>query len=238
MRVRHSLFKTTDVLRPVGDIRDLCRVGRFCLRERRLGGARGGLEAVLAPAARDRFEIYIDPEPPGGWARIPPHLKVSLQRQRLRFRVAHEIAHSFFYERNGAVPRRRLAGSEQQEEFCDRFAAEFLLPRDAVSEAGGSAEGLVRLAERFDVSLQLAARSFAGRERGVLVALFLCREEGLRRQWVAGDDQLPTGWWRNVDLNGLARSEELATKASLRSGLLADCEVLPLPERGQLLLVA
>lgn len=221
MRLRRSLFGGGDALAPLGDIRKICRRGRFRLLERRLGGARGGLEAVLAPAKGDRFEIHVDPEPFGGWGSVPPDMRVMLRRQRLRFRVAHEMAHSFFYDREGAVPCRRLAGSRRQEDFCDRFAAEFLLPSEAVRAVEGSAKNLVDLAERFDVSLQVAVRSFAGQWEGGVVALFIYRQGELQRQWASGDDHLPIRWWRHLDAY---RGE--------------GCQVLPLPQRQQLLVVS
>lgn len=236
-RMRQLLLGAADAMRPLRDIRELCRLGRFRMRERRLGGARGGLEAVLAPAEGDHFEIHVDPEPRGGWDRVPAPARATLQRQRLRFRVAHEIAHSFFYERDGSVPRRRLAPSAQQEEFCDRFAAELLLPGAVVASAERSAPGLVDLATRYDVSLQMAARSFAGQWPSAIVALFVQRPGVLERQWSAGDGHLPAGWWRNGPPRGLSSWESFEVEALARAWGLDGTQALALPDRQQVVVV-
>lgn len=222
--VRQALFGRESVLRPV-DIETVCRAGRFCLHERRLGGVRGGLEAVLAPAPVDRFEIHVDPEPAGGWATVPVGLRGTVQRHRLRFRAAHEIGHSFFYDRSAEVPRRSLGNSRQQEEFCDRFAAELLLPSEVVAAVEPSPRALVELATRYDVSLQMATRSFSAHRPDLLVALLVEGAGQFERQWAAGDRHLPTGWWRKME-------------AVVRFCNPESIEALPMPARNQVLLFA
>lgn len=233
-RVRRAVFGARNPLTTPLDLDELCRLGGFRVRERRLGGARGGLEGVLAPARGDRFEIHVDPEPPGGWSRIPAAVRQSLRRQRLRFRVAHEVAHSFFYDRDGDVPRRRLGDSLRQEEFCDRFAAELLLPGVAVASTAQTARAVFELSTQFDVSLQLAARSFAGHWQQATVALFVGRLGRYECQWKAGE--LPSGW---VD-ETLELEHFDDSPASFRMPAAWDMEhldALTLPERQQMLVV-
>ena len=56
----------------------------------------------------------------------------NLTKTRRRFTLAHELGHAFF-ERTG----RRPHASRELERLCDKFAAEFLMPRRAfVSHAG------------------------------------------------------------------------------------------------------
>src|SRR4051812_33547961 len=64
-----------------------------------LGSAAGGREALLVPAPRGRFRIVLDEAFAGGDPTTT---------HRRRFRLAHELAHTFFYERSDpvATPRR------------------------------------------------------------------------------------------------------------------------------------
>lgn len=237
LAVRSSLWGSVAALSPVGDIAEVCRLGGFRLRERPLGGARGGLEAVIAPVPEDRFEIHVDPEPLGGWTAVPHAMRDTLRRQRLRFRVAHEIAHSFFYVRDGSVPKRSLGNSRRQEEFCDRFAAEFLLPGKVVAATKHSASALVELSRRYDVSLQVVVRSFAAQWPEAMVALLVAKPGALERQWAAGDQHLPPGWWRQADGHGLSDWEKFEVEALERACGLAGVQALSLPERRQVLLL-
>lgn len=236
-KVRQAVLGVGSPLRPLGDILDICRLGRFSVRERPLGGARGGLEAVLAPAPEDSFEIHVDPEPAGGWGNIPDAVRPILRRHRLRFRIAHEIAHSFFYARDEAVPHRRVGNSREQEEFCDRFAAEFLLPAAVVARVERSAPALVDLAARYDVSLQMAVRSFSAQWPAAMVALLLERAGSVERQWAAGDEHLPDGWWRSGDFDGFSAMERIEIEVFARSFGLEHSQVAVLPERCQVLLI-
>lgn len=62
-------------------------------------------------------------------------------RSRWRFSVAHELGHTFFFDRSGERPRRlpRTATSGE-EKFCNGFAAELLCPKEAFVEAFDPAE--------------------------------------------------------------------------------------------------
>jgi Zn-dependent peptidase ImmA (M78 family) len=79
----------------------------------------------------------------------------------MRFRVAHELGHTLFYERSpNQRPRRVRRGGSREEVFCDRFAQALLLPDDVLRRCGTAAR-LVRLQGEYDVSLEVAVRAYA-----------------------------------------------------------------------------
>src|SRR5207248_9961660 len=79
------------------DIRGVCKRLGIEVKRVDLGAARGGREGLLIPLRRNRFRIVVDPTPPGDWD-VDHSAGSALGRQRWRFRVAHELAHTFFYE--------------------------------------------------------------------------------------------------------------------------------------------
>lgn len=42
--------------------------------------------------------------PRGGWAQMEPQIQAELREHRLRFRICHEVAHSFFFDRDNELP--------------------------------------------------------------------------------------------------------------------------------------
>jgi hypothetical protein len=160
-----------DSFGPLVDLQRVCRAGRFRVIERDLGGGAGGAQAMLLPKAGNRFHIWVDPTPPGGWDRIEPALRQDLHRHRLRFRVAHEIAHAFFYRRQGGQPTRVLGDSAEQERFADEFARALLVPAALASAVAPTPGGVLDLQARCDVSLEVAARAFADARRRVSTLL-------------------------------------------------------------------
>jgi hypothetical protein len=78
--------------------------------------------------------------------------------RRHRFTIAHELAHVVLIERLGDAGKKMAANAEwkEVERLCNQGAAEILLPRQsfaaALAECGFTAQGLVRLYERFAVS--------------------------------------------------------------------------------------
>jgi hypothetical protein len=174
-------------------LRTLCGLGRFRIIERDLSASEGGVEAVLIPQAGNRFRIWVDPTPPGGWDKIPPKLRLAVRRHRLRFRVAHEIAHSFFYRRDGGEPHRVVADSPEQEEFADAFARSLLVPAALTAATPSTPDGVVDLHDSCDVSLEVALRAFS-QARGSLSAVLLHWPVGAaltadtaRVQWATAD---------------------------------------------------
>jgi hypothetical protein len=74
----------------------------------------GGLEALLVPSSQTRFMIICDP-----WT-------LEASPERCSFRIAHEIAHTLFYDWTQSPPRRSRPSSNAEEWFCDAFADSLL----------------------------------------------------------------------------------------------------------------
>ena len=165
------------------DVQRLCEIGGFDVKETLLHGGEGRLQALLFPKAENRFSVYVDPEPPGGWTAVEPEVQAELREHRMRFRICHEVAHSFFFDREGELPTAIVGTSDAQEEICDRFASELLVPRKAARELEPTALSIVELHNRFCVSLEAAARAFADAHGSLAVALFLGDPEVGRLQW-------------------------------------------------------
>lgn len=168
------------------DLSEVCEAAGVILREGLLSGERGGLEALLTPLENDQFAVMIDSTPRGGWRNIESSMRDDLRRHRLRFRVAHELAHTFFFWRHGGRPRRHLPNSTGQERFCDAFSRALLVPPDAVARMPVNAGTIIDLQEAFDVSLEVAARSLAAVHSDALVELWFTPDDGsdqLRLQW-------------------------------------------------------
>jgi hypothetical protein len=168
--VRQSVQKR-DPQGPMTDLRGVCRAGGFRIVERELSGSEGGVEAALLPRSRNNFLIWVDPTPRGGWDKIRPRMRPDVRRHRLRFRVAHEIAHSFFFLRDGGQPKRVLPDSPEQEGFADAFASALLVPPEVAVATGPTPAGVLDLHERYDVSLQVAVRAVAETQPGVSAIL-------------------------------------------------------------------
>jgi hypothetical protein len=195
-KVRELVLGRDAAAVPLRSLRRLCRAGRFEVFEAKLSASRGMQEALLVPLADDRFAISVDPTPCGGWDSVASGLRSDLRRHRMRFRIAHEIGHSFFYARAaGEVPTRLVRGSHGQEDFCDEFARALLVPPTASASSPATAHSILDVQRAFDVSLEVAARAFGAAHPGVRsVALwFRCGPEdrGLQLQWGAGDCRLP-----------------------------------------------
>lgn len=146
-------------------------------------------EALLTPQRVNRFTIHIDPAPVDGWPPLSSAGLKALRRHRVRFRIAHELAHTFFYWRDRERPRRCLQDSPAQERFCDCFAAELLLPRTVAANCRAAAAAVVALQHRYDVSLQFAARAVAEAKPDVAMSLWRTGHKGETLQWGHGDVQ-------------------------------------------------
>jgi hypothetical protein len=133
--------------------------------------SRRALEALLVPRAGG-FDVMVNSDPPKDSAS--PITDPVIARRRARFRLAHEIGHSFFYDRRPAVPVRCAPGSDAEERFCDLFASVLLIPSNAIPE-DPTPHDLRTLSSRFDVSLEVASRAateqIAGRRGNAQMAL-------------------------------------------------------------------
>lgn len=165
------------------DLEALCDLGRFDVAEKRLHGAKGSLQALLFPRPRNRFTIIVDPEPPGGWSLVAPEIRSDLHEHRLRFLVCHEAAHSFFFDRDGDRPAATVANSEAQEEFCDSFASELLVPRAGLDDLPATAETVVDLHRRYRVSVEAAARALAGKRPDLRISIYVQNPQAQLLQW-------------------------------------------------------
>jgi hypothetical protein len=112
-------------------------------------------EAVLAPI-EGGFTIYLQNN------FVLPNRK----RARERFSLAHELAHTFFYDKNSRIPRpmRGSPRGERLEHLCQVAASEILLPSPLLKkelERRGKVESIETvfdLAKYFDVSLEALMR--------------------------------------------------------------------------------
>jgi len=98
---------------------------------------------------------------------IGNHLRYASRRGELRFTIAHELGHTFFYSLGSDTPQRRQnipLHSKEEEIICERFAAELLMPTDYVIKwyekriRKSFVESIVDFAEKFEVSTAAAAR--------------------------------------------------------------------------------
>jgi Zn-dependent peptidase ImmA (M78 family) len=114
-------------------------------------------------------------------------MTASTRRHRTRFLISHEIGHTFFYELSARRPRRLLpVGSAAEEEFCTEFARALLIPPEAVAQTPPCADTVFELAQRYDVSVELAARTFAAfhqRQPQVALGYWTKRSRKVMLQW-------------------------------------------------------
>ena len=163
---------------PFSTLNTACEAAGVAVLSADLGAATGGLQGLLIPLPGDRFRAVVDPVPCGGFSG-PAATRQIVRRHRVRFRIAHELGHTFFFWRQGGRPRRCLRDSFDQERFCDRFAAELLLPF-AVAAATEPVPLLVeRLAESYGVSLHLAVRTVASAHGNLPFGLWCATRRGL-----------------------------------------------------------
>jgi uncharacterized protein DUF955 len=201
-----------DHLAPL-DLDAACRLARIDVDQARLGARTGRREALLCPDHGGLFRVLVDPEPAGGDGHLATDARRDLRRHRFRFRIAHELGHTFFYWRGRGKPRRHLLDSQAQEEFCDYFASALLVPPDVAEHLPLIPESVWSLHKRYDVSVAVAARALTAVHPAARVGLWYRSPEG---SW--------TNQWTNHP--GLAAEEPPA------AGYLS------LPERAQLVHVS
>lgn len=142
------------------NLEKVCTVGGFAWREATLDAKRGGHEALLVPRIDGGFEIFVDPSPPAMFSRRAASVDRTVRR-RTRFRIAHEIGHSFFYDRRFRPARRLVPWDEREEAFCDLFASALLIPPNSVNAFPCTPKAVLKIADTFDVSIEAAARAFS-----------------------------------------------------------------------------
>ncbi len=163
--------------------------------------------AILMPVP-EGFHAIVDS---GIWLRAKSE---NAGRHRLRFVLSHELGHVFFY-RPGRPPSRNLPPDRAEENFCHRFATSLLVPPVAALEATLDPRGLRSLAQRYDVSLRVAAWAIA-RARPTVKLLWLHpaahparagHAEAMRVQWGASESFVAPGESLKSPLADLAPGE-------------------------------
>lgn len=223
---------------PIADVQDLLAEADAKLDVVDLGARNGGLEAALMPAFGG-FRVLVDPTVRLGVQGLAPEVTEDLGRQRLRFRVLHELAHTFFYDRS-EVPSRVVDGSAAQEAFCDRFAACFLLPTSVIADHVPSPHAIATLQARYDVSMQLCVRRFAEVHRDPLFALLAAtgrHEPRLRTQWVTPSRGQTARWWTAEWIQDLLFRPTSARGTLRGHGGDLEAEALAFPSRAQVVVV-
>jgi hypothetical protein len=169
---------------------------------------------LLIPLRSGRFRIVVDPTPAAGWGGLTDDQQAILARHRTRFRVAHELAHTFFYRTSGGRPTRLFpAGSDVEEQFADEFARSLLAP-GPVSQA--SAREILHLQAEWDVSLEVAARACAGAAPGP-------KAVGLWRWSIdpGGSERVYAQWSSDAGVAGMLVGKEIVTRAELETAFAA-----------------
>jgi len=156
----------TDVLKPCGAVDEIVHCVKTLRRHLGLGsGAPPRLEPFLA--SRNIRDVTTDDDLKGDGALVPLGrdfsagfrmvLRRDLPEGRINFTVAHEICHTFFYER---VPEIKFADhlvDPDEERLCNAGAEELLMPaldvRRRAKEQTASLECLQVLAAHYRVSV-------------------------------------------------------------------------------------
>ena len=227
---------------PLRDLDGFCATAGVTVARRPLRAAVGGIEATLTPRDGDRFSVVVDPEPAGGWQRIHVPLRGDLARHRYRFRLAHELAHTLFYDRSHGRPRRRFPVTAAEEVFCDRYARALLLPDHALADRMVTPTEVLSVQREYDVSLELCVRAFAEVHGRGFFGLLVANGPStpvLRPQWVSATG-LPARWWTaDWVQRALSQSTNTDRTGTLGSGRNAlRCLWRALPHRGQILITA
>ena len=197
-------------------IRTACEAARVRVASRALTVGRNRHTAMLVPTEAG-FTALVDCEL---WDRAA---SAEAARKHLRFVLAHELAHTFFY-RPGTPPSRTSAPDDAEERFCNGFATFLLVPSDAASRAPLDPGGLHALAGRFDVSRRVAAWAIIRARPGISILEFRRGEhpqggrEAMRLQWGASPHFLARGESLKSPLADLAPGEHGSCSQRLRLG--------------------
>lgn len=185
-----------------------------------MGAPGGGMQGLLIPRRGGGFRIEVDPEPTNGWESVAPPLYETLKRHRKRFLIAHELAHTLFFEdRYADRPRRVVFDSPQQEIFCDELARALLVPRCAAASLPFDPEGVVALQHRFDVSMEVALRSAVATHEDAEAAWLLLRhDEKMLVQWSSMDRRFTARALHALRRLAAVASRDRHAEATLNTG--------------------
>ncbi|TML00275.1 MAG: hypothetical protein E6G34_01950 [Actinobacteria bacterium] len=198
-------------------MRDACRAARVGVVRRLLNVGSAQHTAMLVPTQRG-FNAVVDSRL---WARAA---EADGARRHMRFVLAHELAHTFFYE-PGPPPTRASRPDHLEERFCHHFATLLLVPSPAARSAPPEPNGLWELVARYDVSQQVAAWAVA-RARADRSILMFRRgvhprgggREAMRLVWGASQHFLARGESFKSVLADLTPGEHGSCSQRLRLG--------------------
>jgi len=217
------------------NLRAICRSGGFHPKRLDRRFAEYSHDALLVPQSDGDFTILVDPIP-----KAENSLSDDLARHRNRFRIAHEIAHSFFFDRRTRPPARVVSPSAEEELFCDEFASALLVPRARLNGIAPTPENAFQLAQTHDVSVEVAARAIGKAYPDLSVVGLLWRNHpnkagrpSLRVTWSAGPRFIPRDASLHSDvanraaIDGDSRGVEPLNAAALRGHFFVDAARLP-----------
>jgi Zn-dependent peptidase ImmA (M78 family) len=112
-----------------------------------------------------------------------------LSRVRQRSILAHELAHTFFYDISSSPPSKIWSltiSAKQEEQWCDEFAGEILMPAKAlekviVENGLPGMKTFVRILDEFEVSPEFAAWRLTQIDKWPLIIVHLRKREKERK---------------------------------------------------------
>jgi Zn-dependent peptidase ImmA (M78 family) len=128
-------------------------------------------------------------------------LDCRVSRARQRSVLAHELAHTFFYDISSSPPskvRSLTISAEQEEQWCDEFAGHILMPTKALEktilEHGPlGMKTFVHVLREFDVSPEFAAWRLTQTDKWPLVIVHLRKRDKERKS----ENRIRSSWkWR------------------------------------------
>jgi hypothetical protein len=152
-KVRSLLSESVKVHGPLRPPIDPVKIAPFC--------------AVLSVEPRPMIpEGVLTPVPGGFRIYLQSNFAHERTKRRTRFTLAHELAHTFFYDLNGEMPKPLKGGpkGKRLESLCHIGASQILLPdallRQQLEMKGevASAHSILDLARLFDVSVEVVMR--------------------------------------------------------------------------------
>jgi Zn-dependent peptidase ImmA (M78 family) len=132
------------------------------------------LDGILSRSKKGRFVIT---------------LKKNVNPSRKNFTIAHEVAHTFFFDLLNKTQYRGRSNKfdPQEERLCDIAAAELLMPRRIFrSDLGGtlSPARLIELQDRYQVSLQAVAIRAAQVMKNVACSIWQKQGSAINLDWI------------------------------------------------------
>lgn len=158
------------------DIDAICKTRSINIRVGEIEGS--DIKALLLPRSHGGFFVIIRE------SMILGH-DPKIGNFRVRFLVAHEIAHSLFYA-PGAPPKRVFRYTPEEEQFCDDFARVLLVPPEKAAQVV-EVSRVFALSEEVEASPRVVAHAACAHSRAK-AAMYLRRTgSGWNSLWTVGD---------------------------------------------------